>query len=87
MTSAKRDKKGVSASELGFHLLRAVTCLILIIGCGALFDFEHGQGAIAAMGLFVLAAAVCLVRSVRLLVRHGAEPMEFTPDQVDEGAA
>lgn len=86
MTTTKRKQRGVSASELSFHLLRAVTCLILIVGCGALFDFEHGQGAIAAMGLFVLAAGVCLVRSVRLLVRHGAEPMEFTPDQADEGA-
>lgn len=86
MTKAQRKSKAVSTSELSFHLLRAATCLILIVGCGALFDFSHGHGANSLMGLFILAAAVCVVKSVRLLVRHGAEPIDYAPDPLDGGA-
>lgn len=86
MIKAQRKPKAVSTSELSFHLLRATTCLILIVGCGALFDLDHGHGATALMGLFIVAAAVCVAKSVILLVRHGAEPIDYTPDPLDGGA-
>lgn len=76
MTQAQCKPKAVSASELSFHLLRATICLILIVGCGALFDNKHGHGANLLMAICAFAAAVCVFKSVRMLVRHGAEAIE-----------